>query len=464
MEEALHASDQTLIRNVARDCGGLAVDCSDVAGYVDSVAKRIDSHLETLGALERVTAALINDQHGVAVSTREARELSETARAQLEAGRAVIDDTIGIFGSLTDLVVSLGERMSGFAVAMDQVRSVTVGIEQIAGKTNMLALNATIEAARAGDAGRGFAVVAAEVKKLAHDTHAATVEIGRTLNSLTSEASAITNEIGEGVVRSKTAKTQFANITRTVKEAAELVGRVDERNSGIANSTDAISSAVQQMTDGLTLFSNDARENGKQLLRVHERLGVLENRANGMYDQLAHTKIETDDTAIIEIACANMAKVRDIVDAALESGNLTMAQVFDTDYREIAGTNPKQFANGFNVFADAHIRPVIDAVAKRSNRIVASSIGDMNGYLPTHLSERSLPPRGDPVWDAENCRNRRILWDEATARALKSDAEFMVSTYRQDLGEGGYRAVKSVFVPIHFGGRRWGNFEIAYTD
>ena len=54
--------------------------------------------------------------------------------------------------------------------------------------------------------------------------------------------------------------------------------------------------------------------------------------------------------------------------------------------------------------------------------------------------------------------------DDATARALKSDADFMVSTYRQDMGEGGYRAVKSVFVPIHFGGKRWGNFEVAYTD
>ena len=80
----------------------------------------------------------------------------------------------------------------GFASAMNQVQNVSATIEAIARKTNMLALNATIEAARAGDAGRSFAVVAAEVKKLAHDTRAATSQIGSTLGELTREASAVT--------------------------------------------------------------------------------------------------------------------------------------------------------------------------------------------------------------------------------------------------------------------------------
>ena len=85
-------------------------------------------------------------------------------------GRAAIEDTIAIFSGLTDLVVQLGERMTGFAEAMSRVQNVSSSIERIAYRTNMLALNATIEAARAGEAGRSFAVVAAEVKKLAQET------------------------------------------------------------------------------------------------------------------------------------------------------------------------------------------------------------------------------------------------------------------------------------------------------
>ena len=172
---------ENAIRAVARDCGSLSMECSDVAGYVRGVSDRIGEHLKVLDLLEEVTTRLIGDQSRVADSTDEARLLSEQAKAKLDAGREAIEGTIDGFKGLTELVVQLGERMAGFASAMNQVQMVSSTIETIARKTNMLALNATIEAARAGDAGRSFAVVAAEVKKLAHDTRAATSQIASTI-------------------------------------------------------------------------------------------------------------------------------------------------------------------------------------------------------------------------------------------------------------------------------------------
>ncbi len=110
--------------------------------------------------------------------------------------------------------------MAGFASAMNQVQTVSSTIETIARKTNMLALNATIEAARAGDAGRSFAVVAAEVKKLAHDTRAATSQIASTIGELTREAGAVTTEIKTGVERSRAAQSGFGrSATRSAKSA-----------------------------------------------------------------------------------------------------------------------------------------------------------------------------------------------------------------------------------------------------
>jgi methyl-accepting chemotaxis protein len=183
---------ENAIRAVARDCGSLSMECSDVAGYVKGVSDRIGEHMKMLDQLEEVTTRLLGDQGRVSDSTDEARLLSEQAKAKLDAGREAIDGTIEGFKGLTDLIVQLGERMAGFASAMNQVQTVSSTIETIARKTNMLALNATIEAARAGDAGRSFAVVAAEVKKLAHDTRAATSQIASTIGELTREAGAVT--------------------------------------------------------------------------------------------------------------------------------------------------------------------------------------------------------------------------------------------------------------------------------
>ena len=127
MSVAFDSSDQDRIRAVTRDCGALAVECSDLAGYVETVGNRIGAHLETLGALERVVAALITDQHAVAQSTSDARAIAATARERLEAGSVTVGETIAVFEALTDLIVHLGERMTGFASAMEQVRGATAG-------------------------------------------------------------------------------------------------------------------------------------------------------------------------------------------------------------------------------------------------------------------------------------------------------------------------------------------------
>jgi methyl-accepting chemotaxis protein len=85
------------IRTVARSCGSLSIECSDVAGYVSDVSERIGAHLKTLDGLEEVTTRLLADQARVSDSTDEARLLSEQAKAKLEAGREAIEQTIAGF-------------------------------------------------------------------------------------------------------------------------------------------------------------------------------------------------------------------------------------------------------------------------------------------------------------------------------------------------------------------------------
>src|SRR6186713_547318 len=300
---------ENAIRSVARDCGSLSMECSDVAGYVRDVGTRITDHLNMLDQLEEVTTRLLADQARVSDSTDEARLLSEQARAKLEAGRDAIDGTIGGFKGLTELIVQLGERMAGFASAMAQVQTVSSTIEAIARKTNMLALNATIEAARAGDAGRSFAVVAAEVKKLAHDTRAATSQIASTIDSLTLEAEAVTSEIKTGVERSRAAQQGFSQISDTVKEVSEIVGMVDRQTEGIAHSTSMIQTSVDRVKAGLTAFAGDARDNGGQLIKAQKRLTHLELLSNTMLDTLANSGAEIDDTPMILLAQQAMREI-----------------------------------------------------------------------------------------------------------------------------------------------------------
>jgi len=465
LETRIEAADPRLVDKAARGIGGLAIGCTDAAGHVKAVTDSIARQIAVLGELQSVMSSLETDQRQVTDATDEARTLSESARKRLADSGETITQSIVEFGELTALVMRLGTQLTSFASAMQQVRRTTDTIDTIARTTNMLALNAAIEAEKAGDAGRTFAVVAAEVKKLALDTRGATVEIAATMDSLSREGESFMNDVMDGMARAREAEKGFARVNETMTEVVSLVVQVDRQADDIARATSMIHERVLRVSDELEGFSGDARANSGRLEDAHSRMGALELQANAMLDTIVHSGFALDDRQFVDRALEGMAEVVHAVEAALQSHELSDDEVFDTRYRKVEGSDPPQFDNRFNSFADRVIRPVLDRLSKADPRIIGAAVTDVNGYLPTHLSAKSQPPRnGDPAWNALNCRNRRIFMDDATARAIESTADFMLTTYRQDLGINGYRAVKNCFVPLVFNGRRWGNFEIAYVD
>ena len=238
---------------------------------------------------------------------------------------------------------------------------------------------------------------------------------------------------------------------------------VDRQTEGIAHSTSMIQTSVDRVKAGLTDFAGDARENGSELLSAQKRLAHLEMLSNTMLDTLANSGAEIDDTPFILKAQEACRQIQAVIERAIDAGELTVEDAFDTDYQIVEGSNPVQYDVRFNDSADRHVRPILDRVKASDGRIIGSAIGDMNGYLPTHLSERSHPQGPDPVWNDAHCRNKRILIDDATRNALASEKPATLATYRMELGEK-HIPVKNVFVPLWIKGRRWGNYELAYRD
>jgi methyl-accepting chemotaxis protein len=87
----------------------------------------------------------------------------------------------------------------------------------------------------------------------------------------------------------------------------------------------------------------------------------------------------------------------------------------------------------------------------------------VNGFLPTHITERSRKPTGDYNHDMQFCRNGRIMLEAIDRKAKASPAPYMMAVYRQEGDGDSYVVVRNVYVPLIFGGRRWGDFELAYS-
>ena len=462
IETRIEAADPAAVDRVAKQCGEVAIGCTDAGGVVARVVGSIDSQIAVLGELQAVMASLETDQRQVTDATDEARLLAESARTRLADGGRTIAASIDEFGELTALVLRLGQQIGSFATAMQQVRRTAETIDTIARTTNMLALNAAIEAERAGDAGRTFAVVAAEVKKLALDTRAATEEIGLTMDSLAREGEGFMGELQNGVARSRVAEASFARVNETVTDVTRLVDQVDAQAVDIARATSMIHQSVCRVGDELDGFSSAARANRTLLGEARGAMGGLEHKAHEMLDTIVHSGFAIADRRLVDIAIAERDRFVALTKSALREGRLDLASLFDTDYRAILGSNPVRYDTRLNAFADSAWRVELDRIVASDPGIISTACTDVNGYLPTHTTKYSRKPTGDPAHDAAWVRNRRILADDTDKIAKASTKTFHIAVFRRDRDDGGYDVVRNVYVPMIIDGRRWGDFEIAY--
>ena len=456
-------SNASAIDRISRDCGDVTVGCSDVAGIVQAVIDSSERLRAEHNALKDTVAALEEDERHIADACDESRLLSHRASERLSEGTRLIHGSLRQVTNLLDLVDTLTQHVTGFASAMQQVRRSSLDIGNIAETTNILSFNASIEAARAGEAGRSFAVVANEVKNLAGQTRKATDEITRTIDALDKEAANVVARIQEGAKASAEAKTSVARIAHTIDGVSGLVSEVDGQNDTIARSNDTINRHVVSIRQVLESFEGAAIANEDQLHRAHRRMEDLEMTASAMFDALVHAGLSPQDSAMVERAQVAAQEIADAVDKGLSSGDLDISSLFDREYREIPGSNPKRYSNSLVDWANHHWRPIFDSIAASDPQIMAAACTDMSGFLPTHLTQYSREPIGDVVHDTGFCRNGRIIFDPIDQKAKRSTAPFMMAVYRQEGDGQSYKVVRNVYLPLFLAGRRWGDLELAYS-
>lgn len=110
--------------------------------------------------------------------------------------RKILDELSDSSKESREAVKEISRQVAVTNESVQQIKSVTDYITNIAEETNLLALNASIEAARAGAAGKGFAVVALEIQKLAEESNHSASKIGENIRSLVEKTDGIVKVMG----------------------------------------------------------------------------------------------------------------------------------------------------------------------------------------------------------------------------------------------------------------------------
>ncbi|MGJ4952262.1 methyl-accepting chemotaxis protein [Bradyrhizobium sp. HKCCYLS20291] len=152
-----------------------------------------------------------------------------------------------------------------------------------------------------------------------------------------------------------------------------------------------------------------------------------------------------------------------IFESAVSRGEITLEDMFDTDYAEIPGTNPQQHRSRILDWAERALPSFQEAFLARDQRMVFCVAIDRNGYLPVHNRIYSHPQRpGDVAFNTANSRNRRIFNDPAGLAAGRNQRPYLIQSYARDMGNGNTVMMREIDVPIRVRGRHWGGFRTAY--
>ena len=257
---------------VSQQLSASARDTADKSGSVAAAAEEMSTNIQSVSAAMEQSASNVSM---VASATEEMTATVNEIGQNAEKARSITENAVKQSSLTSEKVIALGESSR-------RVSKVTETITEISEQTNLLALNATIEAARAGEAGKGFAVVANEIKELARQTAAATVDIKNQIDEMQSTTKGTINDIEKISEVINNINNVINGIATAVVEqstaTAEIADNISQASQGIAE----VNENVAQSTTVIVDITRDIAQINQQSTQVGDGSNQVQQSAQGL--------------------------------------------------------------------------------------------------------------------------------------------------------------------------------------
>jgi methyl-accepting chemotaxis protein len=452
----------SLINTLGRELGNLALGIHEAASNVESVANQVQRQEAQLMRLRESAQTMADNNRQIDSATATANQAAQAGFAVVADSRQAVGVGISQVATLVDAVERIEQRLSNVAKSLTEVAGNSGSIDMIARQTNILALNATIEAARAGPAGRGFAVVAAEVKSLSGKTREATLKISGTVTTLSEGIQSLAQESANAAQAGMASRAGALGIEQAFNRIGENIEQLSRASGGIAASAHSNLGQCDNVLNELDELDLEVRTSGDNLRKTNTQISKLLDDIGVLINQIGTSDVQTDDTAYV-VASAQLAEeVTAAYEQAVANREIGIEDFYDTNYREIPGSNPKQYLTRFTQMCDRILPPILEKNLTVLPNIQYAIAVDRNGYIPTHHVKYSKPQTSDAAWNAANSRNRTKIAIRGAHERARGGERPLLSTFRRDLGGGHHVIIKNVSSAIWLGGKYWGYTAVGY--
>ena len=434
----------------------------DVSGFLDDVVTETMAQVAAIQTTKASSASLDRETAEMANALQAVVDATAQALANVDASTETLRKSSGRSQEVAAWVQRAGTDLSVVDDALGGITQANSEIASIAKQVNILAVNAKIEAARAGEFGRGFSVVAEAINELskqtaiaASDISQSVADLGERMNGLRTEARTI-EETANEVLK------EGAETDQTLNRMRESILSAEDAGQRILRSGAVVADHVSALDDSIAAVSNGLGVTSSRVEEARQRIGAMIDTSEGLIQRIYALGGQNEDAQYVELAQDTALAISELWSAAIAAGRIKETDLFSNELTPIAGSDPEQFMAPFTSFSDETVQDLLDAPLDRMARLVGSGVQSVHGYMPTMTSNISKPPGNDPVWNAANCRNRRVWTDRVGEKSGRNTAPFLLQTYRRDMGGGRFVMMNDVSAPIIVNGRHWGSVRILF--
>jgi methyl-accepting chemotaxis protein len=493
----------------------LAAAVADMVGGVHRAVLAFSSG----GARTAVGTAAVSSQvhqirtelEGVAVAVEALHDgADDAARAGAQSARvctdlaAEVERGASVLARVVESVETMQaqrERIERLAGQLEEIAAFSGVIKEVADKTKLLALNATIEAARAGTQGLAFRVVADEIGKLAADSETQTRRIASVVAATHSDLDPLREAIDAGRAH--------GDGVADALEARETLQRIGELAEQLAEPAERVAAAAEEQLQALGEMSGHVQGTVVAVAEVDEHATQMSGQALGLsssaedvYELLRPFWSDSFVDRAGEVARGLAREIGNVLEGAVDSGRVSLAQLLDARYEEITGPriaslrrlfdvsrvpltgfDPPKYATASDALVDEELMRLYDRALAEHRWLGLATGSDLNVYAPAHARAFCADWTGDPASDLLGNRIKRIMTDNpALVRANRvgiggrelphrtltrselrtagcdltepagGEQRRLVQTYARDTG-----AILTVLsVPVYVHGERWG--------
>ncbi len=264
-----------MVQKIVHSGSLIGTSTSEIAAVSKQQQATTSEIAATTTQIEATSKQIAATSQELSKSMQEVQEIASETSTLASEGQTSLEQMGKTMQGITDACEGISQKLETLNQRASKIGDVVVTIAKVADQTNLLSLNAAIEAEKAGEYGHGFAVVAREIRRLADQTAASTIDIEQMVKEIQAAVAAgvmgmekFANEVRRGAGEVESTSSQFTTI----------IGQIQTLNptfQSVAEGMQSQALGAKQITESLSQLSTAARQTADSLSQSNVSIDQL---------------------------------------------------------------------------------------------------------------------------------------------------------------------------------------------